>query len=59
MNKLQWNFNRNSYILIQENPFENIIWKTVAILSDCGAEVIIFWKKQGHYIHHISVKWKQ
>ena len=32
-NKLQWNFNQNSYIFIQENAFENVIWKTVAILS--------------------------
>ena len=21
----QWNFNRNSYIFIQENPFENVV----------------------------------
>ena len=26
-NKLQWNFNRNSYIFIQENPFETVVWK--------------------------------
>ena len=32
-NKLQWNVNRNSYIFIQENPFENIVWKLAAILS--------------------------
>ena len=32
-NKLQWNFNSNSYILIEENAFENIAWKMVAILS--------------------------
>ena len=32
-NKLQWNFNRNSYIFIQENPFENVVWKMAAILS--------------------------
>ena len=25
-NKCQWNFNRNSYIFIQENVFENVIW---------------------------------
>ena len=33
MNKLQWNVNRNSYIFIQENPFENVIWKIAVILS--------------------------
>ena len=32
-NKLQWNLNRNTYIFIQENTFENVIWKTTAILS--------------------------
>ena len=33
MNKLHWNLKRNSYIFIQENVFENVIWKTAAILS--------------------------
>ena len=32
-NKLCWNFNWNSYIFIQENPFENVVWKMTAILS--------------------------
>ena len=32
-NKLQWNFNRNSSIFIQENGIENVVWKMVAILS--------------------------
>ena len=32
MNKLQWNFDQNSYIFIQENAFENV-WKIVAIFS--------------------------
>ena len=26
-NKLQWTFNRNSYICIQDNAFENVVWK--------------------------------
>ena len=30
-NKLQWNFNRNSYIFIQENAFENVVWKMAAV----------------------------
>ena len=30
-NKLQWNFKRNSYIFIQENAFENVVWKMAAI----------------------------
>ena len=33
MNKLQWNVNRNSCIFIQENAFENVVWKMAAILS--------------------------
>ena len=32
-NKLQWNFSRNSNIFIQENVFENVVWKMAAILS--------------------------
>ena len=30
-NKLQWNFNHNSYIFIDENAFENVVWKMAAI----------------------------
>ena len=32
-NKLLWNSYRNSYIFIQENAFENVVCKMVAILS--------------------------
>ena len=32
-NKHQWNFNQNSYIFIQENAFEMVVWKMPAILS--------------------------
>ena len=32
-NKFQRNLNRNSCIFIQENVFENFVWKMVAILS--------------------------
>ena len=32
-NTLQWNVNRNSYIFIIEDPFENVVWKKSAILS--------------------------
>ena len=32
-NKLHWNLNSNSYIFIQENPFQNVIWKMAAMLS--------------------------
>ena len=33
-NKPQWNLNQNSYIFIQENAIENVVWKMAAILSD-------------------------
>ena len=32
-NKLQWNFNRNSNIFIQENAFESVVCEEAAILS--------------------------
>ena len=32
-NKLQWNLNRNSYILIKQNAFKDVIRKMVTILS--------------------------
>ena len=33
-NNLRWNFNRNSYIFIHENAFENVICEMAAILCD-------------------------
>ena len=32
-NKLQWNFNGNSYIFIQENALENVVCEMASILS--------------------------
>ena len=32
-NKLQWNFDRNLYIVVQESAFENVVWNISAILS--------------------------
>ena len=32
-NKSQWKFNRNTYIFVRENAFENVVWKIAAILS--------------------------
>ena len=54
-NKLQWNLNRNSYIFNQENAFENVVWKMVAILSrpqcvndkTCSWE----WRISGHWFN--------
>ena len=49
MNELHSNFNRKSYIFIQENAIENVVWKMAAILSlpQCvneamGAKIMIF-----------------
>ena len=41
-NKLQWNFNRNSYIFIQKNLFETVVWKMAAILfwPQCVKELV-------------------
>ena len=36
MNKLQWNFNQNTKLLIQDNAFENIVCGMAAILSMGG-----------------------
>ena len=32
-NNIQWKVNRNSYIFIHENAFENVVWKKAAMLS--------------------------
>ena len=32
-NKPQWKLNQNLYIFIQENAFENVVWKMALILS--------------------------
>ena len=43
-NKFQWHLNRNSYIFIQENEFENIVWKMTVIWSrpQC-VNICCFW----------------
>ena len=33
VHEIQWNLNPNSNIFIQENAFENVVWKMAAILS--------------------------
>ena len=40
-NKLQWKLNRNSYIFIQENVFENVVWIMPAICL--GLNVLKQW----------------
>ena len=48
-NQLQWNPNRNSYIFIEENAFENVVWKMVAILSRPLCCIIASF--MGHYCY--------
>ena len=42
-NKLQWNLNQNSYIFIQENAFDNVLWKMAAILSRPQCVNLTLW----------------
>ena len=43
-NKLQWNFNRNSYIFIKENVFENVVCDMAAILSRPQCDNVVEWR---------------
>ena len=43
--KLQWIFNQNSWIFIQENAFEKVICKMPAIL------------RQPQYVKHVKKGW--
>ena len=48
-NKLQWNIYRNSYIFIQENAFEYVIWEMAAILSQPQCVNTLYYSiKQQH-----------
>ena len=40
-NKLQWNLNRNEYIFIQENAFENVVWKLAAICLGLNVLIVV------------------
>ena len=49
LGKHQWNLNQNLYIFVQENGFENVVWKMVAILSlpQC-VNYDYFWVAEQH-----------
>ena len=49
-NKFQWNFNWDSYIFIQENPYQNAIWKMAAILSQLQCVEEAWWCCTGAYM---------
>ena len=42
-NKLQWNFNWNSYIFIQENAFENVVCEMAPNLSRPQCDNSLLW----------------
>ena len=58
MNKFQWNVNQNSYVFIQENPFEYVVWKMAAILSrlQCVNSPVILTIPSMRESKRISVK---
>ena len=60
-NKIQWNFNRNSYIFIQENALENVVCEVASFLSRPQCVKLLAhcctsctsWKKMRYaYIRH-------
>ena len=52
-NKLQWNLNRNSYIFIHENAFENVVCKMAAIYL--GFNVLIWSTKSQNTMRYNQV----
>ena len=58
-NKFQWNLNRYSYIFIQENGFENVVWKMSAILSlpQCVKNTTHLGKMMSNVQIILSVNW--
>ena len=65
-NKLQWNYNRTSWILLQENEFEKVVWKMAAIFSrpQCvnkrGSRYLkspYIWPTYRHwYVHRLALE---
>ena len=49
-NKLQWNFNRNSYIFIQQNAFENVISKMATICLNTPWTKCWRWQFQIYFL---------
>ena len=43
----QWNFNQNSYIFIEENAFQNVVWKMATIFL--GLNVLRFQSTECHH----------
>ena len=51
-NKLRWNFNQNSYIFVEENAFENVVWKMASIFL--GLNVLTHWGRVPHNIRQLD-----
>ena len=54
-NKLQWHLNRNSYIFIKENAFENIVRKMEAILFRPQCDELLNRNEFLLYIIYVNV----
>ena len=60
-NKFQWNLGRKLYIFVQENAFENVVWKMAAILSrpQCVKDWATDMVCDFHVLHFTWVDWVQ
>ena len=64
-NKLQWNLNRNSNIFMQENIFENVVWKMAAILSRPQCVILLVhmckifqvWRAMFFLVTDVPLQW--
>ena len=55
-NKLQWNFNQNSNIFIQENAFEHVVCGRRPFCSK-GDELMYLWDEICHCVHRLHKFW--
>ena len=58
-NKLQWKFNRNSYIYIQENAFENVVWKNQVFMLVYSKSVTMPGLDQNWSLHPALGRFRQ
>ena len=58
-NKLQWNFNRNSIIFIQENALQNVVCEMASILSRPQCVKLACIKEKHHRArsHYLGIYW--
>ena len=55
---LHWNDNQDSYIFIQENAFENIVWKMAAILSRPQCVNVVLYRTIYPYWLLLPLLWR-